>query len=644
MKTAKQRIDQINKKTISIQWKINATERELKQIDQTQLTDPAQQVRNDYVDRLLQNIDVTSKEYKAHRKEYDSIRTDANNIKAYAQTRGQDAVRRKAHLQEKQADLTQQLTELNHQHQQATEELKNLQHELGTRPPQIVGDVTTTRLRETQSQVVALKEQLHQAITEHEAILTEMNKHASDFQDERQFVELRKSAREHATSHQDDLSRSIANYTLAHVDTNLRDITNRRLALNQRHFDAERNVNKLRAQLQKSERELTLLKQKAAEIQLPGLQETQKTDGEVQHYSTLQDLHQRHYEAHRHLDTVTRQFNEQERKLRFYQEQKLTLPDVRMVPTTYGKYTRFSVHLEKLYEIRSDLLEAQNSYSRATDVLSNQHKICRQSLDTFQTAIDQIDATGNAVDNGNVQKVRADLVKLQEDTKKTYTLLDERWRFAYEKYNQVKQRIEDFDKKDITETKERVEAFRKELGEFQDHPFFPWYERSEYASEAEGRQSLSSGIRNGCVVSAMMTRMSDYPKSAQFNSTKIKAKDMQPTHLGFLRLDLEREHAETLLRCLQTTGARGSVIKAVYRQPKIVLSEAQLLAEKALQPLQATYYPTYQFESPVLYMEYPMYWTFISVSEQLMQEGHIPGGILVDVDKIDGHIWQEDEV
>ena len=57
-----------------------------------------------------------------------------------------------------------------------------------------------------------------------------------------------------------------------------------------------------------------------------------------------------------------------------------------------------------------------------------------------------------------------------------------------------------------------------------------------------------------------------YPAFQQWIVTK------QPTHLGFLHLDLDREHAETLLRCLQATGARGSVIKAVYRHPKIVLS------------------------------------------------------------------------
>lgn len=51
----------------------------------------------------------------------------------------------------------------------------------------------------------------------------------------------------------------------------------------------------------------------------------------------------------------------------------------------------------------------------------------------------------------------------------------------------------------------------------------------------------------------------------------------------------------------------------------------------------------YEF-GPVHYLrETDRYWVFSAGSEQLMEEGYVPGAISACVDKIDGHVWDTDE-
>jgi len=51
----------------------------------------------------------------------------------------------------------------------------------------------------------------------------------------------------------------------------------------------------------------------------------------------------------------------------------------------------------------------------------------------------------------------------------------------------------------------------------------------------------------------------------------------------------------------------------------------------------------YEFGPVVLDSENEVSWLFVSASEQLQDEGCIPGAIFVRVDKRDGHVWSESE-
>jgi hypothetical protein len=38
------------------------------------------------------------------------------------------------------------------------------------------------------------------------------------------------------------------------------------------------------------------------------------------------------------------------------------------------------------------------------------------------------------------------------------------------------------------------------------------------------------------------------------------------------------------------------------------------------------------------------FWTFVCGSDQLFDEGYVPGAVYACVDKVDGHVWADAEV
>lgn len=113
---------------------------------------------------------------------------------------------------------------------------------------------------------------------------------------------------------------------------------------------------------------------------------------------------------------------------------------------------------------------------------------------------------------------------------------------------------------------------------------------------------------------------------------------------GFLQLDLSYTLAEALLQRLQAAGAMGMVVQAAYRRPNITRDEARLLAEKAIEELGRKRFAAYTFAPAVFYSEQPQTWVFTAPSEQLLAEGYIPGALFAEVDKLDGHIWPDEEL
>lgn len=113
---------------------------------------------------------------------------------------------------------------------------------------------------------------------------------------------------------------------------------------------------------------------------------------------------------------------------------------------------------------------------------------------------------------------------------------------------------------------------------------------------------------------------------------------------GFLGLDLPADVAATVLQRVQTTQARGLVVSAEYRQPKISIEIALPIAERAISQLRAKHAPGIAF-SPVQYTrKHAMWWTFSAASDELIEQGYIPGALFASVDKLDGHIWQPEEM
>jgi hypothetical protein len=122
---------------------------------------------------------------------------------------------------------------------------------------------------------------------------------------------------------------------------------------------------------------------------------------------------------------------------------------------------------------------------------------------------------------------------------------------------------------------------------------------------------------------------------------KILQRAPQP---GWLNLALPYDVARQLFLLLKNQKATGLIALAAYHHPQVTSEQAELVARPALEQKQAAEYPTYRFEHSIyLTREQPTCWEFASYSEELVREGHIPGGVSVCVDKLDSHVWGPEE-
>lgn len=80
-------------------------------------------------------------------------------------------------------------------------------------------------------------------------------------------------------------------------------------------------------------------------------------------------------------------------------------------------------------------------------------------------------------------------------------------------------------------------------------------------------------------------------------------------------------------------------MKLSYEQGRQIADE--YLREKIRQ---SDLWSRYQFDSPRLHAENPVFWSFFAGSAELIEEGHAPGGLFASVDKQTGRIWTMDEV
>lgn len=115
---------------------------------------------------------------------------------------------------------------------------------------------------------------------------------------------------------------------------------------------------------------------------------------------------------------------------------------------------------------------------------------------------------------------------------------------------------------------------------------------------------------------------------------------------GFLGLNLPLQKAKRNLRLLIDQNVYGHIYPIRYRdeEPKFTVEMAYPIAEKAIKEKQKKY-PNITF-SPI---EYSSTYsglgnlTFVSSGKEWIQSGLIPGALFVSIDKLDGHIWADDE-
>lgn len=73
------------------------------------------------------------------------------------------------------------------------------------------------------------------------------------------------------------------------------------------------------------------------------------------------------------------------------------------------------------------------------------------------------------------------------------------------------------------------------------------------------------------------------------------------------------------------------------------LMARQIAQEEALRRQHTPRLSRYEFGPIVFDSENDLSWLFVSASEQLQNEGCIPGALFVRIDKRDGHIWSDEE-
>lgn len=112
-----------------------------------------------------------------------------------------------------------------------------------------------------------------------------------------------------------------------------------------------------------------------------------------------------------------------------------------------------------------------------------------------------------------------------------------------------------------------------------------------------------------------------------------------PPTPGFLGLGLEEAQADVLLARLTAVRAQGKVLLAAYRQPRITPEQALRIAEPELQRICQEQHPTLHYEPVRLWKEEPHCWVFFTLSRELQEQGWIPGGPMIRVDKLDGHLF-----
>ena len=144
------------------------------------------------------------------------------------------------------------------------------------------------------------------------------------------------------------------------------------------------------------------------------------------------------------------------------------------------------------------------------------------------------------------------------------------------------------------------------------------------------------------------------PEDAAYDLVYVRARpwsDERPRTASLVQLDFEflgeslpiaaaRERRQTL----DHHGVSVLIVPRRYRHPAVDPARAASLAEEEMAAAWAAN-PAHELGAPRLYGDHPMYFTFLAVSAPMERAGDtFPPGLLVTIDKFDGHVWTATEL
>jgi hypothetical protein len=111
--------------------------------------------------------------------------------------------------------------------------------------------------------------------------------------------------------------------------------------------------------------------------------------------------------------------------------------------------------------------------------------------------------------------------------------------------------------------------------------------------------------------------------------------------LGFIGVELPLRAAQEIAGLLRNAGGASLVLPCRYRQPTISMDAARTIADRRLEDLKLEQGNVFgPLEDG---QEQWMWWRFYADHLPSIEEGREPGCIYIDIDKLDGHVKNEDD-
>ncbi len=325
---------------------------------------------------------------------------------------------------------------------------------------------------------------------------------------------------------------------------------------------AESEARKISTKLKRSRQELEKMEQKFT------------MSPEVQDLSTrVRDAHIQYFEACQCLKAVAGENAEIKPKRDDLHKQYLDLPKIEAGDSPLLRYRKLDDQRAMLYAKQEHFSSIRENYIQSNKNLREHMALCEQSRDTIQEILD--DTGGN---HTSLPATKEELKQLQKQIAETRELLYEQWDKYDAIYRDMRKQRNELEEKDLPKVRKEVNEVIEKLDP--DHPYFSWYERSEYDSEKEGRHSIKaeSGMRGACVVSSMLTIISDQAKKhPDFAGKDISSKEVAeavelPPILGGAKI-VKIPEAFEKLRVPETYHCVD--LKKVPEQPPTEISRSQ---------------------------------------------------------------------